>query len=434
MKFLALLALSCLSASASAAVVFSPPVQLTPDSGKQFQLTRTPTRTAAFDSNGTLHLVYWAGGAATTPSTPSEVYYQTRTAQGVWSQAVELDANSTIDRGFGLEKMGGRHPQLALAANNDLYVVWHDYRHCNPASPANSIDNVEVYAQYRPAGLGVPQDIRLTNTTAAHLGDNSYLPRLALLPNGTFSVLWYDFNANMDVSDLYALHTANLAAYVPQSLASSRLTVETARAGTSLEKPYSAPDFLADSTNTLHAVWTSQFDSEAPAWYSTIPNPSGTITEQQIFPTTGGFFDPPRLVLAPNDDVWVVVRTGSLNGISVRRKPAGQATFQPELMIQQPSLTPVSQPSLAVDSTGVLHLTWISGGNTVIYRRVTVPGIVLEEQIVASGANFQRTNLLLKSNGEPVIFYDTLSGATNGEVFFVGVQSTAKATGWDRYE
>lgn len=432
MKFQTLFALSCLSVSAQAASTFTPPQQLTPATGAQFQLSQTPTRTAAFDSSGALSVVYWAGGSESTLLTPSSVYLQTRSPLGVWSSLVELDANATLNEGSGPQKIGGRHPNLAVAANDDLWVVWHDYRHVQTASPANSIDNVEVYAQLRPAGGGPAQDVRLTNTSAAHFGDNSYLPRLAILPNGSFSVMWYDFNANADVSDLYALHTPNLATYVPGPLSSLRLTVESTRPGTILERPYSAPDFLADSTNTLHAVWTSQFDTEAPVWYSTIPNPSATISEQQIFASTGGFLDPPRLIVAPNDDVWVVVKSGSPASILARRKPAGQSAFEPAVTLVSAGAN--KQPSLAVDSSGTLHLAWVQASNSILYRTLSAAGATLSETTLASGANYQRTNLILDSAEEPVVFFDSLSGVSDGAIFVVSPEIPAAASSWTLYE
>ncbi|MGF1573614.1 MAG: hypothetical protein ACFCU1_11150 [Sumerlaeia bacterium] len=415
----------------SAMTTFTTPVELTPG-GELFQLSQTPTRTAAFSSDGSLHVVYWAGASESTLLTPSTVYYQSRTPQGAWGALVELDANATIDQGSGPQKIGGRHPNLGLGANGDLWVVWHDYRHVNPNPPGNGVDNIEVYAQLRPFGGGAPQEFRLTNTAAPHFGDNSYLPRLAILPNGSFSVLWYDFNANADVSDLYALHTANLATYSPEPIGSLRLTVETSRPGNTLERPYSAADFLADSTNTLHAVWTSQFDTEAPVWYSTVPNPSTTVSEEQLFATSGGFIDPPRLVLAPNDDLWVVVKSGSPATIQARRKPAALQAFEAPLTLVAAGSN--KQPSLAVDSAGALHLSWISGGNTVNYRKLTQSGTPVENATLATGENYQRTNLLLGPSDEPIVFFDALSSGSEGAVFVVQQELPAATVGWAEYE
>ncbi len=156
------------------------------------------------------------------------------------------------------------------------------------------------------------------------------------------------------------------------------------------------------------------------------------MSEEQLFATSGGFIDPPRLVLAPNDDLWVVVKSGSPATIQARRKPAALQAFEAPLTLVAAGSN--KQPSLAVDSAGALHLSWISGGNTVNYRKLTQSGTPVENATLATGENYQRTNLLLGPSDEPIVFFDALSSGSEGAVFVVQQELPAATVGWAEYE
>ena len=82
-EFRRLLLVLCLAAQIlfpplSRAATFLPPELIT-DGVERYHLSRTANGHMAFDTDGTLHVVYWAGGLVTNPSTPSSIYYRTWT-------------------------------------------------------------------------------------------------------------------------------------------------------------------------------------------------------------------------------------------------------------------------------------------------------------------------------------------------------------------
>ena len=59
----------------TAQVIFTSPLPIT-DGSANYQLSRNPNHSMAFDSAGTLHVTYWSGDAATTLATPSAIHYR----------------------------------------------------------------------------------------------------------------------------------------------------------------------------------------------------------------------------------------------------------------------------------------------------------------------------------------------------------------------
>src|SRR5690606_40050211 len=131
--------LAAANSAAADGTVFHPAERVT-DSSANYRMTRNPSRQAAFDDAGTLHSVWWTGSLATTPESPSEVLYASWSRNGGWS-AMETVDDSIVGDGV---RVGGRQPTLAVALDGTVWVTWQDHRHCNPGSPNNWIDNVEI--------------------------------------------------------------------------------------------------------------------------------------------------------------------------------------------------------------------------------------------------------------------------------------------------
>ena len=424
----------------ASAADFQPAPLLSPN-GQAVQLNQNANSSMAFDSTGTLHLTFWTGGFATTPSTPSAIWYSSWKASTGWSVPVEVD-NSFYNPGTGDVKYGGRQPSLAIAPDDTVWIVWHDHRHSNPNSPGNGIDNIEIYADRKPVGGSFSAtDIRLTNTSSGNGGDNGYLPRIVAAESGIVSVLWYDFSADGTISDIYAKHSSPLGVFnLSEPISSLRATNFNLRpSGISNTTAYSVPDLAVDSTGTLHAVWTSGFGGPAPIYYSTISNPTGTATESILATGTGSYSDPAKITVAPNGDVWVLytVRTSLEEDLFALRKPAGSSTFGSPIALKNAAGVVEKSGDMEVDSQGRLHLAWVDtrAGRHVYYGlyNPSTSSFLEEVQVSTVADSYQRVSLILDAEEKPVIVFDSV-GTTAQQLGVLTPPAPAAAEFWGLYQ
>lgn len=392
---------------------FLPAVEVGGGGSERHQLSRNANHTAAFDSEGRLWLAWWRGGETTTPTTPSAVLVAHWTTAGGWSAPEGID-DSFFDTGSGLVRYGGRHPSLAIAPDDTVWVTWQDHRHSDPDPPSNGINNIEIYADRRPAaGSFSATDLRLTESSAAHLGDNGYTPRIVVSPAGIVTVLWYDFHANAGVSDLYAIHSSPGGVFtLPQAMASLRLTNFSDRGGA---PAYTVPDLEVLADGILMASWTTGTGGPAPVRTAVVPNPSATMPEQEIAVNSGGYFDPPKLALAPGGDLWAVYarRDGTDWNLAARRLPNGSGSWDAEVTLRAATGIAERFPDLEVDGAGNLHLAWIEGTNprAIHYARyATAGGAALQSTMIAGDGNWERVTIELDEGGAPHVLYDELAG------------------------
>ncbi len=432
--------LSMVATSVHGQTAFEEPEQLT-DGSKAFQLSRNPNTSMDFDSEGRLHIVYWSGSFATTPDQPSFVYYQNWTPADGWSSRQFVD-DSFFDTGTELRKYGGRHPSLAIAPDDTVWVAWHDHRHSNPDPPGNGINNIEVYADRRPpGGTFSSTDIRLTDTAAAHLGDNGYLPRIAASPSGRISVLWYDFHENGNVSDIFVTHSDPMGDFgVIEPILTQRITNQADRPGTGFTKEsYSVPDLAVDGLGNLFAVWTSGFGGVAPVYFAAVPDPPSIVSETPLAAQTGAYFDPAKITTAANGDLWVVYTresAGEEDVVAVRRR-AGASFFDAPLELAATPGVVEKAGDLEVDANGRVHAVWIDerAGRHVYYARFDPDGLGLldEQPLTTASRPYGRVTLALDGGGQPYVLFDAINGS-QGDVWFVAPAETTSVARWTTYQ
>ncbi|MDK2971059.1 MAG: hypothetical protein PWP23_814 [Candidatus Sumerlaeota bacterium] len=439
-KFSALAIAALAPATVGAQTLFTAPELLT-DGAAKYEMSKNPNHTAAFDSTGALHLVYWSGAFATSAAEPSHVYHREWTEASGWSAQTAID-DSTADQGSGPVHIGGRHPSLAIAPNDDVWVVWHDYRHTSTAG--NSIDNIEIYADRKPAGGNFSTaDIRITETNNALLtGDNGYTPRVAIDSQGRVSIVWYDFaRGSGSNADIYAKHSDASGVFnAAEALDTLRLTDAAAQGALFA---YSTPDIVRAADGTLYGVWTSGFGGAAPTYFAALPNPSAPVTVQTIRTATGGHDFASKITAAPNGDVWVVAtdRVGAASDVRAIRRPAGTSTFEAAIDIAANPAYAEESGDLEVDADGNLHAVWVdyrdgAASAQVYYARFAAGTWTREEELALSdhaGAYF-RPELVLNAAGEPTVIYEEQVDSVTGALWFVRAYEPAAARHWQRYE
>lgn len=419
-----LLAAALACAGPACASVFGGPPEALSDSSKAYRLSRNPGGAMAYDAQRqVLHLTYWSGGLNTSPSSPAAVYYRTWTPQDGMGPEQQID-DSFIDLGNGPVPFGGRESTLAVdPANGEVWVAWHDHRHCDPSPPANGIDNLEIYANRRlPGGAFLPGGIRLTETDAGTLGDNGYSPDLMVLPGGGVAVAWHDYHFNTATSDLFLRISNAAGAFDPADpVPGIRLTDGAGRSGALAE--WSFPDLAPLSNGALALAWTAGTGGAAPVFFAEVPDPPGLVSEVVLAEGTAGFFDPPRLVPAPNGDLWALYtkRDGTVRNIEARRRPAGAAEFDPPAAL---AADPARQehPHAAFDAEGRMHLVFAdeTAGRHVRYKLFSPEGAVLEDALATTSAGpWQRPVVALDENGAPMVLWEEeLFASFAGRVWF----------------
>ena len=189
---------------------WTPPVDLSDDRGGDFP-------TLAVDKQGTLHAVYWARtGVASAPPPPTPpirpIIYRSSTDHGkTWSKPVELEPGN----------VSASQPPLLMAdaRTADLYMVWDANAEVQNTVPGFNGDTDIFFRASHDEGK--TWDARLTISDET-VKANQYDPGIAVAPDGTVHVAWYDFknsptpplvstghSGDTGISDVYYTSSAN---------------------------------------------------------------------------------------------------------------------------------------------------------------------------------------------------------------------------------
>jgi len=435
---LAALAFAMAAAEARAQAVFDPPARIAAAPGRDYQISRTASAAAAFDAQGALHVVYWAGGQATSPAAPSYVLYRSWTPRGGWTDEEIID-----DSYAGATRLGGRHPSLAFGPAGEIWVAWHDYRHATAAG--NWMDNTEIYADRRPAGGAFSAlDLRLTATAAGGLGDNGFAPKLAAGPDGRIHLAWYDFHYYGTVSDLFLKTTDGAGEFnLAETMDAMRLTRATDRSGA---PAFTLPALAVAADGARHLVWVGGTTDGADLYYGeAAPGGGGgadAFTPRRLLAHATSFFDPPQIATGPGEgEVWIAFadRVDPQNPrVKLLHRPAGAAEFEAPREVD-PGPAAQSCAAIAVSPEGAIHLAWVDardGGARVVYGRWSAQAQALEERVAVTSevGGWARPALALNARGKPYLLMDRHAGTGAGEVWFAASAAPAAAAGWRYYE
>ncbi len=394
---------------------FSIPEKIT-DGTRKYQISRTADAVMAVDSEGRLHVTYWAGGLATTPGTPSFVLYRSWDPAHGWSQQQEID-----DSMYSSYHVGGRHPSLALTADDSVWVVWHDHRHCTPIG--NWINNTEIYGDICPkGGTFSTTDIRLTNTTAAHYGDNGYTAKLARGPDGRMSLVWYDYHYDYDVPDIFLTQSGLNGVFKSlEDLAAARVTNLTDRGGT---PPFCVPDLTIDPQGTRHLVWAGGTGAGVDLYYTSIPSGATTSIPIRLAKGATDFFDPPHITAGSNGDVWILYGDDKVQNeedITILRRRAGQSSFDPPFSFPTDPSRQYGIDGVA-DSQGRLHLVWVDEREgTQIRYGIYDPGtnsVTGERVLTDTDSYWMRPSIEMDISENLYVLWEEDQSVSSGEIWF----------------
>ncbi|MDQ4068500.1 MAG: glycoside hydrolase [Actinomycetota bacterium] len=168
---------SVVSTSSDGGRTFTAPFDLSDDRGADFPAL-------AVDGKGTLHAVYWVRtGLPPNNVPPRPILYRRSVDQGrTWSNPVEVDPGN----------VGASHPPLlaADARTQDVYMVWNANEEVQNTAPVFNGD-LDVFLRVSRDGGGTWSDRIVLSDESVKA--NQFEPGIAVAPNGTVHVAWYDF-------------------------------------------------------------------------------------------------------------------------------------------------------------------------------------------------------------------------------------------------
>ncbi|MBN2327350.1 MAG: hypothetical protein JXR73_09350 [Candidatus Omnitrophica bacterium] len=315
--------------------------------GEEIQFSYNTSGAMAVDSKGRIHLVYFIADAG--GSLPdNRILYQT-IADGSVSSPARVDSG---DQG------GGRHPTLAVDSQDAVHIAWQDYRHTT--APGNYIDNLEIYYDKKtPGGSFSIDDVRITNTSAGHMGDSGYVPNIDIGADDRIEIAWYDFTANGNNADVYLRRSTGQGAFPLQE------GIESFRITDALSDPtnYTAnwmPDVAALADGSSYVIWgfLEGWQGSFQLQGRSILSDGGLGPVEKIADQGGRFLDPPRLA-SDRDGNLGLASSEFVDGfyqVNFYYKPKASDWIGP-IRANDGSLSS-SQPSLAFDSSGIAHVVW----------------------------------------------------------------------------
>jgi hypothetical protein len=238
--------------------------------------------------------------------------------EGSWSGSVNI-SNSP---GFAL------FPSVAVESPTNLHVVWDD-------DPTGII---EIYYSGFTGGSWSPTPENISNTS----GD-SQVPSIAVASSGDLHVVWDDDTTG--ISEIYySRFTGGSWSPTPENISNNP--------GVSWY-----PSIAADSLDNLHVVWQDDTTGNTEIYYCRFTGGSWSPTPENISNTSGDSQEPSIAVESPTKlhVVWYDDTSGIIE-IYYSGFTGGSWSPTPENISNTPGNS--YYPSIAVDSSGDLHVVW----------------------------------------------------------------------------
>lgn len=414
---------------------YRPPEQVSVSGSDPSELSRNPHHSIALDDQERLHLVYTQGTEANAPGTESKIYYRRYNGSN-WSAPERVDDAYLSDA----RRIGGRHPALLISQDDDVLVTWQDARNTSE-TPGNFINNLEIYLDRKPnGGTFTSTDYRITKTSAAHLGDNGYSPKIAQTPDERIWIAWHDFTLDTAISDIYLRGSDAFGTFDPErSILLDRLTQNTPA---SSDPPYNVPDIATDGSGNVHLVFSVGTVGAGVVVYAR-RNSDDTITSPVTLASQeGGFFDPPKILASPAGDVFVIWSDLRLSGneeLYFRRLRSGQPAFDSEVKLFSQSARQ-RFPTAAITSSGNLALAWADNrdGNFEIYDGeydLAAGTMLFQRRVTNTTTESRKPDLVLDSSDHRYLVWEESQNALSTEIYFTTtLPVTAADTHWNLYE
>ncbi|MDP8243030.1 MAG: hypothetical protein P9L94_03035 [Candidatus Hinthialibacter antarcticus] len=351
------------------AVEFDTPLTLV-ESTKALEFARNPRGALGVDQQGRVHLTY----SLPDGDMPGDQIMYVSFLQEQIETPVRVDN----------ETFGGKHPFMVVAPGGDVTVIWQDYR--NATAAGNFIDNIEIYLDRMPLdGSFSDSDVRISNTSAGHSGDNGYTPTISISPNAITYAAWYDFSLDGNNSNIYVRSNSNGEFSDVGGIEPFRITGEDL--GGDLTSHW-MPD-VAGMLDGAYVVWGVQDNFQSYLrLQGRMVNADGSLGEvEAITEDASTFFDPPRIIANEQGEIFLAFsqRVDGLSHVYLMKRSTSGA-WSDAAMIDDGSLS-ASQLSV-VNAGDQLYAVWqedLGGIFQVVFAVVDPNTFEVSERIYLSG-------------------------------------------------
>jgi hypothetical protein len=317
-------------------------------------------------------------------------------------------------------------PCITVDALGNIYVVWDDRR--GGTKTASDI----YFAKSTDGGITFGPNVKINDddTETVQLS-----PNIAVGTDGTIYVAWKDYRNQIlddqghpDNSDIYvSTSTDGGLTFSPNQKANDD-------AGTANQFH---PAIAVDSTGKLYLEWRDWRNGDAdPDIYFTTARRNGS---RLIFgpnirindDTVPANQHDPTIKIGPGGEVlfmWVDHREGGNSSIYFSKSTDGGVTFSPNLAVSEPNTGGQDLPSLAVNTSGLIAVTWQNSttqpdGSVLIDIQATTStdgGATFHSSVLvnddATSAVHRESNIAIDDHGRVyVIWSDQRNGPGSGK-------------------
>ncbi len=354
----------------------------------------------AVDTLGNVHVawmdesVYLAGSGA-----DEDIFYKRWDASSSSWTTIELVSTESTDFSWG--------PSLAVDIFGNVHIAWHD-----ATDYAGAGTDQDIFYKYWDASSSSWTTTELVSTEST---DRSRFPSLAVDIFGNVHIAWYDAEFDWDI--FYKRWNASSSSWTTTELVSTESTAFSR-----------FPSLAVDIFGNVHIAWSDDTDyagsgTDNDIFYKRWDATTSTwITTEVVSTQSADNSDSPSLAVDSLGNVhiaWVdytdYAGSGTDNDIFYKRWDATTSTWITTEVVSTESVDWSTNPSLAVDSAGDVHITWddetdyagAGEDNDIFYKRwdaTTSTWTITEVVSTESIANYPHTS----DSYHPSLAVDTL--------------------------
>ncbi len=260
------------------------------------------------------------------------------------------------------------YPDLAVAPNGTIYIVWEDGRNDpTPGSPPYLVD-IFISASHNRGG-SFSANTQITNHSQSHMKSQ---PSIAVDPDGTVYVAWWDNTG------LYLQKSSDGFTF------SDAVEVSAGVNGTFKI----APSVCAPAPGKVHVAYSSPDGQEGRIFLATSSDGGGTFSSVRVDDAAGSFRTNPDLAVAVDGSihvVWQDERDGDSDVYFSGSIDGGQ-TFSSDVRVNDDVGTANQDlPSIAVGAGGNIYIVWRdwrNGNSDIFFSKSTDGGSTFGDGIL----------------------------------------------------
>jgi hypothetical protein len=260
----------------------------------------------------------------------------------------------------GTMGMDQRNPTLAVSPDGDIYLAWQDRR---------TLQHDIYFASSRDGGsTWTDPNIMINSDSSA---EDQKVPAIAVDPAGIVYVAWEDNRE--DPSAIYIARSINGGETWTDP--NVKITTRSSLVGES------NPDIAVDEDGVVYAVWEDAREVVLQIYFARSDDGGRTWSDPSVKVTPWEMGDNqhfPAIAVGPEGNIYVVLQDGRFGDSDIyfsRSTDGGDAWSPEEIRINTDGVADTNQtdPDIAVDLSGTIHVTWEDHRETVgdIYHAVS---------------------------------------------------------------